>query len=99
MLIPTISFEITDFITGNSESFLIEHTIENEEFVHSFKPFRDETHKSSIRQIRYDNTFDFQFAREVKAPLALFAIVFENAAMKYAGVADLDDIDEMVGTF
>lgn len=95
MLIDTIAFEIRNFKTGEFEEFLVENTELNYAAI---------AQNHFTRQIRFGKTFDFQFARERKAPKFIeFAEAVSWAMIPMAddNFADvlIDPIDEMVGTF
>jgi hypothetical protein len=90
MLLETITFEMHNFKTGVSEEFLVENT---------------ELHFAAIarqrfsRNIRFTQTFDFQFTKEYRAPKFIeFADAVEaSLSSDYSG--ELDEIDEMVGVY
>lgn len=91
MLIETISFRIFDFKKGTDDEFLIENTIQNQEMVFQNR----HTHA-----IQFGQTFDFQFAREMCEPKFIqFGNVLEEAFSNPDNLLDIDDVDEMVGSF
>lgn len=91
MLIPTIAFDV--YKNGQESHFLVENTADNYELI---------AQQHNTRNIEFTQTFDFQFARERKAPKF---IEFGNAVLaSYDHRTDsrfdtIDDVDEMVGTF
>lgn len=72
MLIPTISFDITDFKTGVSEHYLVNASENNWEKIaaHHF-----------TRNIEFGRTFDFQFENEMRMPVEMIDPRFIYAAM------------------
>lgn len=89
MLIETIEFEIRNFTTHEFEEFVIEDTEVNYDLVmrHRFS-----------RNIKFVKRFDFQFAKERKAPKFIeFAEAVADAV--FTPEPAIDEIDEMVGLF
>lgn len=60
MLIETITFDIHDFKSNITESFIVENTIANQEMIL--------THRYT-RNIKFDRMFDFQFESEMRMPI------------------------------
>lgn len=90
MLIQAISFEIHNVKAQIHEEFLVEATDENYEMIlrHRF-----------TRQIQFVKAFDFEFAHKEHTPKF---IEFGNTVLEANSDNDeneIDEIDEMVGTF
>lgn len=86
MMVQTISFDIFDFTTHTPESFLVEHTLENEEKVLTLR---------NSRNIQFTKTLDFQFKREMHIPLSFIKMdtwvrLLNTNPGLFAGVADLE---------
>lgn len=92
MLIPTISFDVHNFTTHQTESFLVEATEDNYELI---------AQQRFTRNIVISQMFDFQFARERKAPKFLeFGNAILGSFAKYTEIEnELCDIDEMMGIY
>lgn len=93
MFIQVIEFEIRNFATGTSEEFAVESTADNFEAI---------TRHRFTRAIHVSQMFDFEFAQKEKAPKF---IQFSEAVWKAYDnnreyfEMDLDEVDEMVGTY
>lgn len=91
MLVSTINFEIHNFTTHTSETFMVENTVENQEmiFTHSY-----------TRNIKFMDMFDFEFARKNVIPkFILFGATVADSFFENELVMELDETDEMVGSF
>lgn len=91
MLIETITFEIRDFKHGTFEEFVVENTPVNFEMISSHR---------CTREIMFIQLLDFDFARKERIPtFILFGEAVAVAFFENMNVSEIDDIDEMVGTY
>ena len=98
MLIETIAFRIYDSVNGTDDAFLVENTVTHQELIFQNRY----THG-----IEFTQTFDFQFAREKKEPKFItFGDIVDEALQNEElfpvienGYGEIDDVDEMVGSF
>lgn len=91
MLVDIITFEIRDFATQQFEEFVVENTDCTYNFIASHR---------RTRNIQFSQMFDFEFARKEHSPKFLaVAEAFENAFSNSDNLLEIDEIDEMVGTY
>ena len=92
MLIETIKFEIRNFQNGTAETFIIANTPGVYEMVASHRKTRD---------IEFKDMFDFEFvSKRTKAPKFIqFGLSVANALIENEMLEEIDEIDEMVGTY
>ena len=91
MLVETITFEIRDFKTGQVEEFVIEDTPTNYDLV---------AHHRFTRGINFIKMFDFQFVSRQHTPKFIeFGATVAESLKENEKVMDIDDVDEMVGTY
>ncbi len=90
MLISTISFDVHDFKNNISQSFIVENTIENLELI--------EGHRFT-RAISFAKEFDFDFNRKSKMPTFMIEAFTLQLNSYSEEENEIDEIDEMVGTF
>ena len=91
MLIPTITFEIRNFKNGTAEEFVVENSASNFELISMHRFTRD---------IKFGEMFDFEFAHKYNAPKFIqFGEAVAMAWFEVKDILEIDDIDEMVGTY
>ena len=91
MLINAITFDIHNFTTHTDNSYMVENTPTNFELIAMQK---------NTRQIEITQEFDFDFAqRECEPRFIEFGNAVLDSLEENANVMDIDDVDEMVGTF
>lgn len=91
MLVNTISFEIRDFTTNSFTEYCVLATEDNYAAI---------AQQRFTRNIQIGQMFDFEYSRKQHAPkFVLFANALILAFENEDNLLDIDDVDEMVGTF
>lgn len=91
MLVDIITFEIRDFTTQQFEEFVVENTACAFDFIASHR---------RTRNIQFSQMFDFEFARKEHSPKFLaVADAFVKAYENHDNLLEIDEIDEMNGTY
>jgi hypothetical protein len=93
MLIETIEFEIHNFELHTDESYLVENTETNYALIAANK---------WTRNIHFTKTFHFQFEKENRTPefiIEALEIAVDDYLSEFEIEFELDEVDEMVGTF
>lgn len=92
MLIETITFDIHDFTNHTDESYLVENTLNNQEWIFTSR---------KTRNVQFTQTFDFQFASVNRMPVEMAATVAWYDLCDSANELEneLCDIDEMTGSY
>jgi len=89
MLVKTISFDIHNFTTSETEEFVIQNTIENQELVFGHR---------YTRNIKLTEMFNFEFERRMRMPIEFISeltwlrIVSANPELAQA-VAELETVN------
>jgi hypothetical protein len=94
MLTSVITFDVHNFTNGSEESFVVEHTMDNEEIVFTQMFPRDNGMMKSVRNIRFDQMFSFDYAHKFHAPTFLLETLAVEMLDEYAHIEYVNDVRE-----
>jgi uncharacterized protein YwqG len=91
MLIETITFEIRNFNNGTAEQYVVTNSQVNFELISAHR---------FTREISFTKMFSFEFIAKANYPKFIeFGEAVAMAFVENYDVAEIDDVDEMVGTY